>query len=199
MNRKRWRSGQAWVSPLAPLAQHRGGQPLGLVAFQRHHLLADMQVDIRESGDAVDQIARHRRLQPGPAHDQVQALDPGREEHDRLTRRVAAADQRHLFSLAQLGFDRGGPVRDARALEGRQVRDVRPAIARAGRDHHGARPHGASVHEFQTRRRPGGHSPPPQSSRATSSGMAISAPNFCAWVNARPASAWPEMPVGKPR
>jgi hypothetical protein len=25
------------------------------------------------------------------------------------------------------------------------------------------------------------------------------APNFCAWLKPRPASAWPEMPVGKPK
>ena len=111
-----------------------------------------MQVHIRERTDAVDQVARHRRLQPGAPHDQVQALHPGREEHDRLTCRVAAADQRHFFSLAQLGFDRGGPVRDPGALEGRQVRDVRPAVARAGGDHHGSRPHGAPVNEFKARR-----------------------------------------------
>ena len=40
---------------------------------------------------------------------------------------------------------------------------------------------------------------PPQSSFFTSSGMAISAPNFSAWLKARAANAMPEMPVGKPR
>jgi hypothetical protein len=29
--------------------------------------------------------------------------------------------------------------------------------------------------------------------------MMISAPNFCACTKARPASAWPEMPVGNPQ
>jgi hypothetical protein len=38
-----------------------------------------------------------------------------------------------------------------------------------------------------------------QSIDFTSVGIMISAPNFCACTNARPASAWPEMPVGKPR
>ena len=40
---------------------------------------------------------------------------------------------------------------------------------------------------------------PPHSRRETSNGMAISAPNFCAWVKARAASATPEMPAGKPK
>ena len=39
----------------------------------------------------------------------------------------------------------------------------------------------------------------PHSSRTTSSGIAISAPNFCAWLKARAMSAMPLMPVGKPR
>jgi hypothetical protein len=30
-------------------------------------------------------------------------------------------------------------------------------------------------------------------------GWRYSAPNFCAWTNARPANANPEMPVGNPR
>ena len=38
-----------------------------------------------------------------------------------------------------------------------------------------------------------------QSSAFTAIGIMTSAPNFCAWVKARPASAWPEIPVGKPR
>jgi len=46
-----------------------------------------------------------------------------------------------------------------------------------------------------------GRSPvlPSQWSRSAVRGMASSAPNLVAWVKARPASAWPEMPVGKPR
>ena len=185
---------------VGPLTEYRGGEAVGAVALERHDLLADVQVDIRQRADAVDQVARHRRLEPGAAHDQVQALDLGREEHDRLARRVAAADQRHLLALAQLRLDRRRPVGDARTLEGREVGDVGPAIARAGGDDHGARPHGAAVGELQAAEdRPGCRAGPPQSSRATSSGIAISAPNFSAWLKARPASAMPEMPVGKPR
>jgi len=35
--------------------------------------------------------------------------------------------------------------------------------------------------------------------RAALRATAISAPNFCACARPRAASAWPEMPVGKPR
>ena len=38
-----------------------------------------------------------------------------------------------------------------------------------------------------------------QSSDWIETGISMLAPNFCAWLKARPASAWPEMPVGKPR
>jgi hypothetical protein len=38
-----------------------------------------------------------------------------------------------------------------------------------------------------------------QSSDFTSPGITISVPNFCACTKARAVSAWPEMPVGKPK
>jgi hypothetical protein len=38
-----------------------------------------------------------------------------------------------------------------------------------------------------------------QSSRTARRAIAISAPNFSAWLMARPASACPEIPVGNPR
>jgi hypothetical protein len=37
------------------------------------------------------------------------------------------------------------------------------------------------------------------SSCVIATGMTISAPNFCAWTNARLTSAMPDMPVGKPK
>jgi hypothetical protein len=78
----------------------------------------------------------------------VQALDLGREVDDRLAGRVAAADQRHLLALAQLRLDRRGPERDAGAFEGREVGDIRPAIAGPGGDHHGARLHPTAIREL---------------------------------------------------
>jgi hypothetical protein len=48
------------------------------------------------------------------------------------------------------------------------------------------------------KRAPSG-APPTHSSRTTWLGMTISAPNFCAWLNARAMSAIPVMPVGNPR
>ncbi len=152
MNRNRWRSVQVRVAPLAASRKTAAVRPSVRSPSRPDHLLADVQLDVRQGGDAVDQVARHGRLEPAPAHDQVQALDPGGEEHDRLAGRVAAADQRHLLALAELRLDRRGPVGDAGTLEGREIRDVRPAIAGAGGDDHGARPHGAAVGELQAQR-----------------------------------------------
>src|SRR5919106_508237 len=45
-----------------PLPEHRSREAVGPVAFQRDHLLADVQVDIGEGADAVDEVTRHRRL-----------------------------------------------------------------------------------------------------------------------------------------
>ena len=127
----------------------------------------------------------------------MQPLDLGCQEHDRLPGRIAAADQRHLFAFAELRFDRRSPIGDAGVVEVGQIGDRRAAVARAGGDDDGVRLHGIAAVDIEAERLLDGA--PPQSSRVTSSGIAISAPNFCAWLKARPASAWPEMPVGKPR
>jgi hypothetical protein len=82
----------------------------------------------------------------------VQALDLGCQEHDGLARRTTAANQHHLLALAQLRLDGRRPIGDAGALEGREVGDVGPAIARAGSDDHGARTHGAAIGELQAQR-----------------------------------------------
>ena len=83
------------------------------------------------------------------------------------------------------------------ALERGEVRDRRPPVAGAGGNDDGSRAHRAAIGELEAYGIAVGL--PPQSSRATSSGMAISTPNFSAWLKARPASAMPEMPVGNPR
>jgi hypothetical protein len=82
-----------------PITKYCSRETFGLVALQRDHLLADVQVDVRQGGDAVDEIARHRRLQPFPAHDQMQTLDLGREEHDGLTREWASYIACATFSI----------------------------------------------------------------------------------------------------
>ena len=94
----------------------------------------------------------------------------------------------------QVRLERRGPIMDRRALELLEPLDVEPPVAGAGGDH---------------RRRAPGRSRRWRAAAGTgrcriralraSSGIAISTPNFCAWLNARPISAMPEMPVGKPR
>ena len=54
---------------------------------------------------------------PSPAHHEMQMLHLRREEHDGLTGRVAAADQRHLLALAELRLDGRGPIGDPCAFE----------------------------------------------------------------------------------
>ena len=72
-----------------------------------------------------------------------------------MPRRVSAADQRDLLTLAQLRLDRRRPIRDASALKGRQIWNGRLPIAGAGGDHHGARPHRATVRQMQEQGRVG--------------------------------------------
>ena len=79
----------------------------------------------------------------------MQTLDLRRKEYDRLTRRIAAADQCDLFAGAQARLDRRRPVGNARALECRQIGDVGPAIPRAGRDDDRPRTQAAIAGQFQ--------------------------------------------------
>ena len=62
-----------------------------------------------------------------------------REEHGGLSCRVAAADQHDFLACAHPGLERRRPVPDAVTLEVAQAGNLRAAIARAARDHHGAR------------------------------------------------------------
>ena len=133
---------------------------------------------------------------PGPRTSIQTLLDLARQIDHRLAGRIAAADQRHLLAGAQLAPRSARPSsgREAPSKASRSV-DVEPAVARAAGDHHRAGAHRLAVGQAQAKR--------PSSRRgaalATSSGMAISTPNFCAWLKARPISAMPVMPVGKPR
>ena len=82
------------------LAKHRTGQSGRLVPFEPDHLGAGVKLHVRQRGDAVDKIARHRGVQAAPAHHQVQLLHPRREIDHRLPRRIAAAHQRHFLAFA---------------------------------------------------------------------------------------------------
>ena len=163
------------------------------VAGEPDDLGLAVQRDRARGGDAADQVVGHRRRQARAAHQDVDVRRAAREKDRRLPGGVAAADHDHLLALAQAGFHRGGGVVDAVALEAVEVLQVELAVARAGGDHDRARAHPLAVVELE---------------RSTA-GVAAQlhdtarhrerAPNFCACTCARPASAWPEMPVGKPR
>jgi hypothetical protein len=102
-------------------------------------------------------------------------LGLGRQEHGRLTGRIAAADQDDLFVLAQLALDRRSPVVHAFAFELAQIGQRRTAVARAAGQHHGAclQALQAAAH-FHLQRV--GVAQQPSGRR----GMATSTPNFCA-------------------
>jgi hypothetical protein len=86
---------------------------------------------------------------------------------------------------------------DRRAFELGELRNVESSIADAAR-HTIARARARSP-LASTSWKPPHSDAASHSSRRTWLGIAISAPNFCAWLYARAISAMPEMPVGKPR
>ncbi len=90
--------------------------------------------DVRPRGDALDQIARHARIDAGAANDQPDPGDLAGQIHRRLARGIARADQRHVLARAQPSLQRRGPVVDAGALEGRETLDIETAITGAAGD-----------------------------------------------------------------
>ena len=62
---------------------------------------------------------------------------------------VSSAHQGHVLVAAEPGLDGRSPVRDAAALELREVRNLRTAVARAGGDHDGARPDLPAIGELE--------------------------------------------------
>src|SRR5580693_3860989 len=71
------------------------------------------------------------------------------EEHRCLAGGVAAANDRDLLAVAQLGFERGGPVPDPTTFKLCKSRHSGTAIARAARNDHRARSQRAAVFERQ--------------------------------------------------
>ena len=158
-----------------------------------------MQLDVGRGLDAIDQVARHAG---GQARRRAPACAPGgvlRQEHRRLAGRVAAADQHHLLPARTCcASSADAQYQTPRPSNSLEPRHVGPAVARAAGDHHGARAQPAGRRSASSAKLAVGLR---ACSRATApaAGISISAPNFCACTKARPASAWPEMPVGKPR
>ena len=189
----------ACVSPVVAVAEDRAGEPLAPSPSSPTISVRVCSVDIGQRLDAVDEILRHRRLEALAAHHEMQMLHLRREEHDGLAGRVAAADQRHLLALAELRLDGRGPIGDAGAFELGEVWNGRPAVARAGRDHHGPRPHGIAVGELELERVAG------LPSRAAAIELrhferdGDLGAEFQRLVEGAAVSAMPEMPVGKPR
>ena len=77
-----------------------------LVALEPDHLGVRVQRYIRKRSNPIDGIARHRGFRALPAHHEVQMLYLRREEHDGLSRRIAATDQRDFLAVAELRLDR---------------------------------------------------------------------------------------------
>ena len=117
---------------------------------------------------------------------------PG-EEYSRLAGRVATADDDDFLAFAELRFQMRGGVVDARADKTRKVVDRELAVLRARRDDDGA---ACTTRPSESSRLYGRRSHRRRSARQATFTFA---PNFWACTNARPASAAPEIPVGKPR
>src|SRR5580700_4342118 len=96
--------------------------------------------DVRRTRYPFYEVARHGAREAWPAHQHAHVTRVACEEHGRLPRRVSSTHQGHVLIAAEPGLDGRGPVRDAAALELREVRNLRTAIARAGGHHDRARP-----------------------------------------------------------
>src|SRR4051812_23737559 len=135
-----------------------------VAALERLDLREGADRDLRMLLDSLDEVTRHCCGQARAANDDVHVPRRPRQIDRCLTRRVAAADDDRLFSLAEARFDWRRAVIDARALETAQLRKRKLAILRASREDDRARPDGAADLQLETiraeiadefRRRPG--------------------------------------------
>ena len=86
-------------------------------AFELAHRRLRQHLDVRVPADAIDEVARHGRVEARAARDQPDLRHLAREVDDRLSRGVAGADQGDLLPGAQLRLRRRRPVVDAPTLE----------------------------------------------------------------------------------
>ena len=114
---------------------------------------------------------------PLGAHEHVHALGRLRQEHRRLARGIAAADDDDLFAAAQLRLHERRPVVDAGAFELREIVERQPPVLRAGRDDHRRAPGSRVADPMST-----AYGLRSQVSRVAPSAITICAPNFCACV-----------------
>jgi hypothetical protein len=115
----------------APVAPPHSLQALLGRTEELHDLGVVEHRDVLGGGNTIDEVARHGAREAGPAHQHAHVAGVASEKHRGLARRISSAQQGHVRAAAQPGLDRRGPVRDAAALELREVRNLRTAIARA--------------------------------------------------------------------
>ena len=133
--------------------------------------------------DPLDQIARHAGAEPAAADHHVHLRGMAGQKHRGLPGGIAAADQHHLLVRAQPRLDRRGPVPDAAAFELR-----RGSRSRAGDSARRSRPRSARARNALAvveRQREGAVGCGAIERLSPSTGIMISAPNFCAWLKAR--------------
>src|ERR1700692_1021585 len=75
--------------------------------------------------------------------------DLGREKHDCLARRVAAANQRNVFAGAQARLNGGRPIGYSGAFKVLQIGDAGPAVTRTRGDDDRPRPNAAIAGEIE--------------------------------------------------
>ncbi len=149
VKRNRWAMACCSSAPVRLLRQRTPFRPLFGCAEELDDLGIAENRDVRCGRDSIDEVARHRAREAGPAHEHAHLTRVARQEHGRLARRVSSAHEIHVLVAAQSGLGRRGPVRDAAALELRQVRNLRSAIERAGGDHDRARPNPPAVGKLE--------------------------------------------------
>ena len=165
-----------------------------LVAFEADDLRARAQRDGRILLDAANEIARHRLGESLAANEHVHVsrvsargtprpVRPSSRRRPRSPRRRGRAAIRRRSRRSRCPFPRTATDSAARAA------GIAAPVARMIDR---ARTHAPSSVSIGT-------AAATQLSRLARRAMSSCAPNFCAWVNARAARSWPEMPVGNPR
>src|ERR1700733_16308821 len=98
-----------------------------------------VNLDARILLDALDQIARHCLRETVRPHQHLHASAALRQEHRRLTCRVATADHNYSLLGAELCFHERGAVINAPTGGGIQVWERRPVVLRSHSEHNRAR------------------------------------------------------------
>ena len=86
-----------------------------LVAVHGLQLAVQRHLDVRLAADLLDQVVRHALLERVAAHDQRDGARVVGEEHRRLARGVAGADQVDVLPLRRAGLAARGAVEHALA------------------------------------------------------------------------------------